>query len=171
MLNDLEAKSMVRTAVETLNLSISGTHPDISKAECIRTFPTITFPAAELLRRGEVETQRAKGISVIVAIHASKNSAHLMWAAAPFDLMYGFRGSEHCVDLLSGFERVRCWGLDTAKLQAVIHYAALNSPDRILFPVLHVLRGLRHKWCWKMRPRPYVPIWSFCKHAKIYIAS
>ena len=55
LLKGLEAKSMVRAVVETLHLlSIFGTHPDVLKAECIRTFPTITFPVAELLRREEL---------------------------------------------------------------------------------------------------------------------
>ena len=64
LLKDLEAKSLVRTAVESLNLSVSGTRTDVLRAECIRTFPTITFPAAELLRREEVETHKAKGKNI-----------------------------------------------------------------------------------------------------------
>ena len=56
LLKDLEAKSIVRTAVESLNLSVAADHHDVLKAECFRTFTTVTFPAAALLRREEVET-------------------------------------------------------------------------------------------------------------------
>ena len=109
MLKDLEAKSMVRTAVETLNLSLFGAHPDVLKAECIRTFPTVTFPASQLLRREEVETQKTTGKSVIRAVHHSRGEGLRTWTTSPFDLMYGFRGCQRQVDLLSPFEMIRYW--------------------------------------------------------------
>ena len=56
LLKDLEAKSMVRTAVETLNLSLAADNKDVLKAECFRTFPTVQFPAQNLLRLLEKET-------------------------------------------------------------------------------------------------------------------
>ena len=49
------------------------------------------------------------------------------------------------------------------KLQAGIHYTALEADNRILLPDLPVLRGLRHKWFWEARERPYVPVWNFVK--------
>ena len=55
LLKGLEAKGTVRTAVGTLNLSLAAGHPDILRAECLRTFPTVTFPAAALLREEDVE--------------------------------------------------------------------------------------------------------------------
>ena len=72
LLKDLEAKSVVRTAVEGLNLSLHGDRPDFLSAECIRTFPSVTFPAAQLLRREEVETHKVKGSSIIVAVHHAR---------------------------------------------------------------------------------------------------
>ena len=49
-------KGIVRTAVEGTNLSLHAAHTDILEAECVRTFPTIRFPANELLKREEIET-------------------------------------------------------------------------------------------------------------------
>ena len=105
---------MARTAVETLNLSTCGGHHDVLKAECIRTFPTVHFPAAELLRREETETQTGqfkKGRSIVVAVQHNRAEGTRTWTTAPFDKMYGFRGSKRQVDLLSAFEMLRYWGM------------------------------------------------------------
>ena len=55
-MKDLELKGTIRTAVEGINLSLHWDEPDILAAECIRTFPTVTFPAMLLLKREEAET-------------------------------------------------------------------------------------------------------------------
>ena len=109
LLKDLEAKSTVRTAVETLNLSLAAAHPDILRAECLRTFPTVTFPAAALLRREEVETGKVPGRSIILGLHFFGGNATRAWTDAPFDRLYGFRGTTHAVDLLSAYEMIRFW--------------------------------------------------------------
>ena len=59
LVRDLEMKGIVRTAVEGINLSLHAAHPDILMAECVRTFPTVRFPANELLKREEIETLKA----------------------------------------------------------------------------------------------------------------
>jgi len=61
LLKDLEARSTVRTAVENLNLAIHGDKADVLSAECIRTFPSVSLPAAALLRREELKHRRPKG--------------------------------------------------------------------------------------------------------------
>ena len=195
LLKDLEAKSTVRTAVENLNLAIHGDHADMLRAECIRTFPSVSFPAATLLRREEVETGKSRGASLIVAVHHARGEGLRTWTTAPFDLMYGFRGSSHNVDLLSPYEMLRYWEMErilipkrgeanpTAEwtevgkecarrfattgeqtvMKAGVHYVATTAPGRILLPDLAVLHGLRHRWCWHRRPRPFVPVWNFAK--------
>ena len=57
LVKDLEAKGIIRTALEGVNLAryADKTH-DVLMAECIRTFSTVTFPANVLLMREEVET-------------------------------------------------------------------------------------------------------------------
>ena len=96
LLKDLEARSTVRTAVENLNLAIHGDEADVLSAECIRTFPTVTFLAPVLLRREEIETQKVKGASCIVAVHHARGEGLRTWTTAPFDLMYGFRLISYC---------------------------------------------------------------------------
>ena len=100
IVKDLEAKGTVRTSVEGLNLSMHAANPDALAAECWRTFPTIMFPAQSLLRREEVETQKIVGRSIIAAIHGHKTNSKYTYIDAPADLMYGFRGSQHSVDLI-----------------------------------------------------------------------
>ena len=46
LVKDLEMKGTIRTSLESINLSLCASHPDVLKSECIRTFPTVTFPAA-----------------------------------------------------------------------------------------------------------------------------
>ena len=55
-MRDLEIKCIVRTAAEGTTLSLHAARTDILDAECVRTFPTIRFPANELLKREEIET-------------------------------------------------------------------------------------------------------------------
>ena len=62
LVRDLEMKGIVRTAVEGTNLSLHAAHSDILQAECVRTFPTVRFPANELLKREEIETLKTSGV-------------------------------------------------------------------------------------------------------------
>jgi hypothetical protein len=104
LVKDLEMKGTIRTAVESVNLSLHADHADVLMAECIRTFPTVTFPASLLLKREEVETRTVSGTSVIAALHQSHGSTTRAYLDPPFDLMYGFRGNDQNVDLLSPYE-------------------------------------------------------------------
>ena len=46
-----------------MNLSLHWSdEADILAAECIRTFPTVTFPATLLLKREEAETNKLRGM-------------------------------------------------------------------------------------------------------------
>ena len=63
LVRDLEAKGILRTIVETTNLAIHLNDNDILEAECVRTFPTVTFPATLLLKREEIETGKINGAS------------------------------------------------------------------------------------------------------------
>ena len=66
---------------------------DELQAECIRTFPTVTFPVTLLLKREEIETLKVSGASVIAALHHGRSHKARMYIEAPFDLMCGFQGS------------------------------------------------------------------------------
>ena len=117
LVKDLELKGTIRTAVEGVNLSLHWSdEADILAAECIRTFPTVTFPATLLLKREEAETNKLRGMqkkevalgqeagpSVITALHHGRGNTNRMYKDPPFDLLYGFRGGRDCVDLLSPY--------------------------------------------------------------------
>ena len=97
IVKDLEMKGIIRTSLESINLSLHATHKDVLKSECIRTFPTVTFPATLLLKREEIETLKASGASIIAALHHGHGQKAHMYVDPPFDLMYGFRGCEEQV--------------------------------------------------------------------------
>ena len=104
LVKDLEAKGIIRTAVESINLSLHADHKDVTRAECIRTMPTVTFPASLLLKREEIETLKVSGASIIAAVHHGHGHKARMYVEAPFDLMYGFRGCDETVDVLTPCE-------------------------------------------------------------------
>ena len=110
-MKDLEAKGIVRTAVETVNLALHANHKDVLMAECIRTFPTVTFPASLLLKREEIETLKVPGASIIAALHHGNRRRSRVYTEAPFDLLYGFRGQRYNVDLLSPYEMLLHWSI------------------------------------------------------------
>ena len=141
LVKDLELKGTIRTAVEGVNLSLHWNDADILAAECIRTFPTVTFPATLLLKREEAETNKLSGVpkrelriehepepSVIAALHHGRGDLNRMYKEPPFDLLYGYRGREKSVDLLSPYEML-------------LHY----SMERIL-PPTNPLKRSRAEW-------------------------
>ena len=86
-------------------------------AECIRTFPTVTFPATLLLKREETETNKLSGVqkketSVIAALYHGRGDKNRMYKEAPFDLLYGFRGHQDAVDLLSPYEMLLHYSME-----------------------------------------------------------
>ena len=125
-MKDLELKGTIRTAVEGMNLSLHWSNEsDILAAECIRTFPTATFPATLLLKREESETNKVGGIqkkevavgdeagpSVIAALHHGWGNKNRIYKEAPFDLLYGLRGGKTCVDLLSPYEMLLHYSME-----------------------------------------------------------
>ena len=60
LVKDLEAKGIIRTADEIINLSFHADHKDVTRAECIRTMPTVAFPTSLLLKREEIETKKTR---------------------------------------------------------------------------------------------------------------
>ena len=112
LVRDLEAKGIIRTAVEALNLSTHAAQKDVLSAECMRTFPSVTFPANLLLKREEVETGKVKGRPIIAAVYHGRGEGRKTYIEAPFDLMYGFRGNKDVVDLYSLFEMLRYWSME-----------------------------------------------------------
>ena len=106
LVQELELKGTVRTAVEGINLSLHwNDESDVFAAECIRSFPTVTFPATLLLKREEADTNKLSGVqkkevgigydcrpSAIAALHHGRGDTNRMYHEPPFDLLFGFRG-------------------------------------------------------------------------------
>ena len=191
LLKDLEAKGIVRTAVETFNLALHADIKDKTRAECFRTFPTVSFPVASLLTREEIENNKKTCFQTISAVHSRKKKQS--FKDPPVDLLYGFRGKAHAVSTLSVYEMMRYWNIAEIKLPTQtlefskwtetgiqykeqcqktaenptyipgIHYKAIESEHRILIPDYKGLSDLRHKWCWEKRSRPHVPLWTNAK--------
>ena len=109
IIKDVESKGMIRTAVEGVNLSEHAAAKDTLMAECLRTVADVTFQVQVLLKREEIETKKVSGLSVITPLHHRQGNRARAYAEAPFDLMYGFRGTGHEVDLFSAWEMVRYW--------------------------------------------------------------
>ena len=112
LVKDLEMKGTIRTALESINLSLHANHPDVLMGECIRTFPTVTCPATLLLKREEIETLYVSGASIIAALHHGHGQKARIYVEAPFDLMYGFRGSDEAVDVLTPYEMMLLYRME-----------------------------------------------------------
>ena len=65
-----------------------------------------------LLKREEIECGNALGVSVITPVHHGGGQRRPAYQEAPFDLLYGFRGCTHNVDLLSPYEMLLHWSLE-----------------------------------------------------------
>ena len=151
-MKDLEARGIARTATDLVNLARYTDQKDLMKAECIRTFPTATFPASLLLRREEIENWKISGASIIIPLHANINKKHHAYLEAPFDLLYGFRGCEMLIhwepkrieapSVSSGSSRAN-WTMDgiayrkacreaktTPQYKPGVHYIAAENENR-----------------------------------------
>ena len=146
LVKDLEAKGIIRTAVETLNLATHAADADALSAECMRTFATVTFPASLLLKREEIETLKVAGRSIIAAVHRGAGDGRNTFMEAPFDLMYGFRGNSYVVDLFSPFEMLRYWRMEKILPPKASEEEPTSSWTR---------EGLKYKaWCKAHRETP-----------------
>ena len=103
-MRDLDGKGILRTSVETCNLALSADQKDVLHAECIRSFPSVNFPATQLLKREELETLKITGVSIIACMHKPCHWTQRIYVDPPFDLLYGFRGTTYNVNVLSAYE-------------------------------------------------------------------
>ena len=51
----------------------------------------------------------------------------------------------------------------TSRPEPGVHYFAKEAPNRILLPNIPQLQGMRNRWVWEKRNRPYVPVFEKCK--------
>ena len=127
LVRDLDGQGIIRTGVETTNLMVNVDAHDVWKAECIRTFATVHFPASELLAREEVEAGNRKGKQLIKALQGRGIAGNRRaYVDAPFDIMYGFRSSDGCglceeVLHLTAYEMIMHWELVVVPPPASYH--------------------------------------------------
>ena len=89
LVKDLEARGIARTATDLVNLARYTDQKDLMKAECIRTFPTATFPASLLLRREEIESGKISGASIITPLHANiKKTSRVLGSTIRFAVWF-----------------------------------------------------------------------------------
>ena len=163
----------MRTAVETTNVASHADIKDKTRAECFRTFSTVSFPVAELLSREDKENHTETGFPIIKAIRFRNKKQS--FADTPVDLLYGFRGKSHAVSMLSAYEMLRDWGVEEINIPTTTHkhsnwteagskyiercklknktpryipgehYRAVEKQKRVLVPDHMGLSNLRHK--------------------------
>ena len=80
------------------------------------------------MKKEEVGMGDEPGPSIIAALHHGRGDLNRIYKEPPFDLLYGYRGREKSVDLLSPYEML-------------LHY----SMERIL-PPTNPLRRSRAEW-------------------------
>ena len=71
----------------------------------------MNFQTSLLLKREEIETRKIAGASVIAALLSSKQSRRA-YVEAPFDTLYGCRGRQYGVDLLSPYMMIMHWSME-----------------------------------------------------------
>ena len=108
-LTDLEQNSVLRAAPEHFNLCINNRDQDHLNAECIRTFPTVSLPGYDFLRRLEVELDGAgcKCASVYVPPSRAPQTKRASKQIPMVDI-YGYRGRDQRFWYLCPFEFYRC---------------------------------------------------------------
>ena len=130
---------------------------------------------------------------MIGANYSTKANTKYSYIEPPADLMYGFRGSQHNVDLMSPFEMWRFWRIEkvlppsqntniskctakgeqyarqrrekdnTADLQPNVHYIAQPGDDRVMLQEIAAIGSLPDRFMWVKRRVPVVLVWSYAK--------
>ena len=109
-------------------------------------------------------------------MHGFRGSEHAVDLLTPYEMLLQY-SMERILPPSSMIKSSRApWTVDGIKyceqcqrtgvkprLQPGIPYVALPAHNRLLLPDLPALCGLRHRWCWELRSRPHLPVWSFAK--------
>ena len=106
-LTEMQNRCMSRTAPEETNLCANWNGQDVTKAEFLRTFMSITFPGNLLVRRLEAEKRRIeeRHIRCVLPPPAEDDDVYVKM----FDDCYGFRGTDPRVYYLSPWEFLMRW--------------------------------------------------------------
>ena len=107
---DLQHRCMRRTAPEEYNLAANSEEHDVTSAEFIRTFESQDFSGGQLLRRleAEVKQKEVRECRKVLPVSNDPNIAGEM-RLRQFDDLYGYRGDNREIFLLSPWEFLMLW--------------------------------------------------------------
>lgn len=110
MITDLEMRGTLRGAAEVFNLCVNLRKEDSLFQESLRTFMTVTFPGGAFLRRLELELDGVGCDSFSQRIPPTRRlAARSKSSKPPMVDVYGFRGKDQRVAMLSPFEFFMYW--------------------------------------------------------------
>ena len=112
ILTDLQHRCMRRTAPEEWNLATNYHEPDVTAAEFIRTFRSVSFHGGRLLQKEEAAKKKQTCACLKVIPPRSKEGSHEEVWLQVFTDLYGFRGhnpKNPGVFLLSPWEFLMRW--------------------------------------------------------------
>jgi len=113
MITDLEMKGTLRGAAEVFNLCVNLRSEDSLFQECIRTFMTVAFPGSAFLHRLELELDGVGCERVSTRIPPTRRPAERSKGSTPPIVdIYGFRGQDPRVALLSPFSFLMYWSAE-----------------------------------------------------------
>ena len=130
---------------------------------------------------------------MIAMIHGHKTNAKFSYVEAPVDLMYGFRGNQHNVDLVSPFEMWRFWRIEKVlppssgyecstytdeglallkeckkarrdpEWKPGIHYVVRLGEGRVTLQLTPAIGDLPHRHFWVKPGVQVVPVFGFAE--------
>ena len=151
VLTDFQHRSMLRPAAEEWNLAANWHEQDPTNAEFLRTYRSVDFPGWRLVNRLAAETRQVKTRETRKRLRHDTDSKPLQ----NFEDLYGFRGQDPAVFLLSPWEFLRLWEcvpyneFGTVPIEEQGRY--------LIFPLLEGDMQLREHWYMRRRIRPMVP--------------
>jgi len=150
---DWQHRVMRRTAPEEWNLSAYHNEEDITDAEFVRTYMSISFPGGTLLRRLEAELSGKDSTSYKRL--PERDSTQPEKCFQHFDDLYGYRGNHWAVFLLSPWEFLSLFEVVEKPPGSNIVSAADGST--VLFPPTSGENAPHKHFYMRRRIRPMVP--------------
>jgi len=112
MVTDLEMKGVLRESQASFNLCANLRPEDTLFQECIRTFRTVSLPGCAFMQRLSLELDGVGGDLTLRVPPTKRPGLIARGGQAPIVDVYGFRGQDPRVRLLSPYEFMMHWGAE-----------------------------------------------------------
>ena len=112
MVTDLEMKGVLRESQASFNLCANLRPEDTLFQECIRTFMTVSLPGSAFMQRLSLELDGVGGDLTLRVPPTKRPGLIARSGQAPIVDVYGFRGPDLRVRLLSPYEFMVHWGTE-----------------------------------------------------------